>query len=399
MIKIKKILKTGIFALSMASLFAISAYAKDSTKEVSSVSLSIAPNKTVASELEPGDILAGCEPTTTASGYSISDWKVSTSDYTLKYPYYYTISVSANDGYKFADKTTATVSGANTVSIENKSNKKLTLKVKAYPFSRLSNPTGFTRDENDLISWTKVKGADKYKIIVHYSEYNETDDEYKDRTTTTTVENNRINITSYMDKYEDVYISVQAMGSESSAYGKYMLPSDFINADTGEVDDSQSVTRTIKYPSASTSTSDTKTAVNFAPGTSSSGTTVSTNNSEGPGVSKTEAEANQNGWAGTGNEWRMLQNGKVLTKQWYKDAGDGKWYYLNEDGKMAYGWNQIDGKWYYLNLSHDRTFGAMQTGWVNSNENWYYLGEDGAMWYSTVTPDGYTVNENGQWVH
>lgn len=396
MTKVQKLLRTGLCALSLASLFAISSFASSSTKEVSSVNLSIAPDKSVAAELEPGDILAGYQPSTTSSSYSISDWKVSTSEYTLKYPYYYTISVNVNDGYKFADKTTVTVTGANSVSIESKSNKKITAKVRAYPFSRLSNPTGFSRDNNDLISWTKVKGADKYKILVHYSEYDDNNDEYKERTTTTTVETNKINITSYMDKYEDVYISVQAMGSESSAYGKYMLPSDFINADTGEVDDTQSVSRTIKYPSAS-STNETKTAVNFAPGTGSSTTTTSS--SEGPGVSKAEAEAAQNGWAGTGNEWRYLQNGKVLTSQWIKDAGDGKWYYLNTDGKMAYGWNQIDGKWYFMNMSHDRTFGAMQIGWLNYNEVWYYFGEDGAMWYSTVTPDGYTVNENGQWVY
>ena len=78
---------------------------------------------------------------------------------------------------------------------------------------------------------------------------------------------------------------------------------------------------------------------------------------------------------------------------WIKDEeGGGYWYYLNTDPTGS----QIP-------------FGAMKTGWIITTPNspWYYLspGPDivpglpgGAMLTDTVTPDGYYVNANGEWV-
>ena len=122
------------------------------------------------------------------------------------------------------------------------------------------------------------------------------------------------------------------------------------------------------------------------------------------------ANAQKDGWVKENGSWFYLEKG-VKATGWVKD--NGTWYYLNAEGVMQTGWVKDNGTWYYLNGS-----GAMQTGWVKDNGTWYYLKSSGAMatgwyqvggkWYysydsgalavSTTTPDGYTVNENGEWV-
>ncbi len=54
----------------------------------------------------------------------------------------------------------------------------------------------------------------------------------------------------------------------------------------------------------------------------------------------------------------------------------------------------MDGKW-KLKTS-DRSYVSSQ--WANLDGKWYFLGVDGAMQAGTVTPDGYTVNENREWI-
>ena len=124
------------------------------------------------------------------------------------------------------------------------------------------------------------------------------------------------------------------------------------------------------------------------------------------------AEVQKDGWKKLENgSWQFLQKGEVVKAAWVKD--NGTWYYLNAEGIMQTGWIKENGTWYYLNGS-----GAMQTGWIKDNGTWYYLKSSGAMatgwyqvgdkWYysyasgalavSTTTPDGYTVNANGEWV-
>ena len=74
---------------------------------------------------------------------------------------------------------------------------------------------------------------------------------------------------------------------------------------------------------------------------------------------------------------------------------DSKWYHFNSEGYMETSWRNIGGTWYYL---HDD--GHMNTGWLltPSNGKWYYFDNSGAMWANTTTPDGYTVNANGEYV-
>ena len=119
----------------------------------------------------------------------------------------------------------------------------------------------------------------------------------------------------------------------------------------------------------------------------------------------------KSGWALENNHWVMYRGDEKVTG-WFNQ--DGTWYYLDQNGSMQKWWIKDKGEWYFLNGS-----GAMETGWLLDQGKWYYLESSGAMkasqwfevdgkWYyvndsgellvNTTTPDGYTVNENGEWV-
>lgn len=117
-------------------------------------------------------------------------------------------------------------------------------------------------------------------------------------------------------------------------------------------------------------------------------------------------------WKQDEKGWRLKKkDGTYPNEEWAKV--NGVWYYFGQTGYMTTGWKQVEGKWYYL-----ATDGGMQTNWVWTGENWYFMNADGSMatgwvmvndsWYylnqsgecllNTVTPDGYRVNEKGEWV-
>ena len=84
-------------------------------------------------------------------------------------------------------------------------------------------------------------------------------------------------------------------------------------------------------------------------------------------------------------------------------------YYFNQtpdavEGKMVTGWYQdAAGKWYFFSTTADSTEGAAVTGWQWVDGRSYYFelaaGENtGKMFANDVTPDGYKVNADGQWV-
>ena len=99
----------------------------------------------------------------------------------------------------------------------------------------------------------------------------------------------------------------------------------------------------------------------------------------------------QTGWVKTGGSWYYLNETGSLATGWFKD--NGTWYYLKENGKMATGWVKDNDIWYYLDSA-----GAMKTGWFTVSGKWYYSYSSGALAVNTTTPDGYTVNANGEWV-
>ena len=99
----------------------------------------------------------------------------------------------------------------------------------------------------------------------------------------------------------------------------------------------------------------------------------------------------QTGWVKENGSWYYLNNSGAMATGWIQEKGI--WYYLNKSGAMATGWIQDKGTWYYLNQS-----GAMETGWFTVSDKWYYANESGALAINTTTPDGYTVNADGEWV-
>lgn len=67
---------------------------------------------------------------------------------------------------------------------------------------------------------------------------------------------------------------------------------------------------------------------------------------------------------------------------------------------MVTGWLDDEGNRYYLHPVSDGTQGYMYTGWHLIDGAWYYFNErsdgtQGRLFRSTVTPDGFQVDENG----
>lgn len=103
----------------------------------------------------------------------------------------------------------------------------------------------------------------------------------------------------------------------------------------------------------------------------------------------------KNEWQKSGDDWYYFDSDCKAAKGW-KFLGN-QWYYLNDTTKkMEIGWlkSPVSGKWYYLDLKN----GNMKTGWQQVSSKWYYMDSTGAMMSNVTTPDGYMVNENGEWV-
>ena len=98
-----------------------------------------------------------------------------------------------------------------------------------------------------------------------------------------------------------------------------------------------------------------------------------------------------NEWKQINGTWYRFDNSGLMQTGWIKE--NGTWYYLNDSGAMQTGWVKENGTWYYLNQS-----GSMETGWFTVSDKWYYANESGALAINTTTPDGYTVNADGEWV-
>lgn len=97
-----------------------------------------------------------------------------------------------------------------------------------------------------------------------------------------------------------------------------------------------------------------------------------------------------NGWEKINGTWYHFDQAGWMQTGWVKDGNT--WYYLKDSGAMATGWVKDNGTWYYLNDN-----GSMATGWYKVGEKWYYSYASGALAVNT-TVNGYTVNENGEWV-
>ena len=104
-------------------------------------------------------------------------------------------------------------------------------------------------------------------------------------------------------------------------------------------------------------------------------------------------------WEVKDGQWMYMgEDGKYLSDAWLRDPSDGHLYHLDASGVMDSGWKLIDGIWYFLTNEHNGSFGAaIENAWAWVDGYCYYFGADGKMAAACTTPDGFTVNEDGQW--
>ena len=97
------------------------------------------------------------------------------------------------------------------------------------------------------------------------------------------------------------------------------------------------------------------------------------------------------------NKWYyMNEDNGVMTRGWHKDPQDGRWYYMDNSGAMLTGWQNIGGKNYFFNP----VVPAPTYEWNSADMRWDYVKTSsrpyGSMYENEKTPDGYTVNVNGE---
>ncbi|MBE5973336.1 MAG: hypothetical protein E7251_01915 [Paenibacillaceae bacterium] len=117
-------------------------------------------------------------------------------------------------------------------------------------------------------------------------------------------------------------------------------------------------------------------------------------------------------WAQTGNGKWIFASDRTYTDEWAYisnpfatgDQEKASWFRFDRDGFMVTSWQtDADGNIFYLRTATDGTQGQMLTGWQNIEGAWYYFnsvsdGTKGKLLTNTITPDGYIVNEKGQWI-
>ncbi|CAM1662909.1 trypsin-like peptidase domain-containing protein [Streptococcus mitis] len=101
------------------------------------------------------------------------------------------------------------------------------------------------------------------------------------------------------------------------------------------------------------------------------------------------------GWMKENDAWYYFDANGIMQTGWLQDT-DGNWYYLKDNGMMEVGWFQdSSGAWYYLGSS-----GRMASNtWIYYKGKWYYIDALGKLLFNSVTPDGYRVNEYGEWIN
>ena len=140
-------------------------------------------------------------------------------------------------------------------------------------------------------------------------------------------------------------------------------------------------------------------------------------NTQGPAA---PAGAVTGTWTQTANGKWIFASGRTYTNEWAyisnpyatEDQEKASWFRFDKDGFMVLGWyKDTDGNIYYLKAASDGTQGQMLTGWQHIPDEagyavegaWYYFnpvsdGTRGKLLTNTITPDGYAVNEKGQWI-
>ncbi len=360
-----------VFLMMMMSGMSVPAFA--STK-ISDVYITIAPED--ASSMSPGEVVPGLEPETSDEGYYIDEYEVSSSDPNPRKSYTYTIELIANSGYYFNSSTDVSVYGAVEVTIKSVTSSTMKIRVKTYPYYVLDNPKNVTIDtDSEKGTWDEVDYAKSYSVVVHY-----TNSAGNERATKKSVTKNSIDLSGYIGKYDDVWISVRAVRGTSDG-DKFISNSDYVGSD-GSIDEEYS---------------DDEYSFNI-PTAKSDDSTSGSSSSSGTSTSSAGPSSVTNGWSGSGEEWYYYQNGSKVTG--WLSLGTEEWYLFDSNGKMLSGWQLVDGTWFYFNTIHDGTFGKMFAGWNYINGAWYYFsevhdGSYGAMYADRYSPDGRYLSSSG----
>ena len=99
-----------------------------------------------------------------------------------------------------------------------------------------------------------------------------------------------------------------------------------------------------------------------------------------------------------GRTW-MLSDGFYCVVRYENDEPVVDTYYFNDAGELVTGFvNTIDNNRYFFEVTQNGNEGKMVKGWRLISNKWYYFGEDGAMYRYSMTPDGYFVDGNGEYV-
>lgn len=106
----------------------------------------------------------------------------------------------------------------------------------------------------------------------------------------------------------------------------------------------------------------------------------------------------------------MKSSDKYVVSEELAAQNRAKYGYQSRDG---FGWNRDEKGWCYKTPAgyvksdwvHDNTHdfwmnadGYMVTGWNEVNGKWYFMNQSGEKLVNTTTPDGYKVDGNGVWI-
>ena len=108
------------------------------------------------------------------------------------------------------------------------------------------------------------------------------------------------------------------------------------------------------------------------------------------------------GWILDNDTWYYYSGAtrSTLKKGWHHDPQDSRWYYLDlTTGAMFVEWHMISGEWYYFN-----PYTPKWTWELRNDGEWYYKNLEnsrplGSMYANEKTPDGYSVDGNGRYIH
>ncbi len=346
-------------AALMTAIFSGTAYASD----ISSVSISFREEKT-----EPGTVWEA-EPYCSSSSYSISDvsWAYDRDSWVPARKLTCTVTLQAEDENKFTKNPSVSVSNGEKVVANRRDPDVLEVKLNYIPKMKLPAPGGVYFNDEYTLEWEKVSYAAGYEIRVSRNGSSVATKKIGSRNET------EADISEYASDDEDI-ITVELRSVGPSNKKSYIQDSDWYAFDE-TLESTGDSTYYGQYRDYTLTNTDDEGHKEYA-----------------------------SGWQQVNGNWFYFDPaaGNVAVHSAWREI-NGSWYYFNQDGKMLTGLTVIDNQEYYLSPES----GAMMTGWVRSGPDgpWYYFNDMtdaevplGARLRNTVTPDGYPLDQEGNWI-